>query len=67
MYDRFCRKATVVLIIIGTFMFFVVHTPTNALFIKLGKVLKFILKYTLISLLHVSVYDRYQGACTAPD
>jgi len=45
---------------------YVVHTPTNTLFIKLGKVLKFTLKYTFISLLHVSVYDRYQGACTAP-
>jgi len=40
----------------------VVHSPTNALFIKLGKVLKF----TLISLLHISIYDHHQGACTAP-
>ena len=44
----------------------VVHTPTNAPFIKLGKVLRFALKYTVISLLHVSVYDHYQGTCTAP-
>jgi len=44
---------------------YVVHTPTNALFIKPGKVLKFTLGYTLISLLHVSVYDHHQGACTA--
>ena len=28
--------------------------------------LKFTLKYTEISLLHVSVYDRHQGACTEP-
>ena len=44
---------------------YVVHTPINAVFIKLGKVLKFTLKCTLISLLHVSVYDHHQGACTA--
>ena len=42
----------------------IVHSPTNALFIKLGKVLKFTLKYTQISLLYVSVYDHHQGACT---
>ena len=46
---------------------YVVHTPTRALFIKLGKVLKFTLKYALISLLRVSVYHHHQGACTAPD
>jgi hypothetical protein len=45
---------------------YVVHTPTNAMFIKSGKDLKFTLKYTLISLLHISVYDHHQGACTAP-
>ena len=28
--------------------------------------LKFRLKYTQISLLHVSVYDHHQGACTEP-
>jgi hypothetical protein len=44
---------------------YVVHSPTNALFIKLGKVLEFTLKHTLISLLHVSVYDHHQGACNA--
>jgi hypothetical protein len=39
-----------------------VHSPTNALFIKLKKNLKFTLKFTLSSLLHVSVYDHHQGA-----
>ena len=38
----------------------------NALFITSEKVLKFALKYTLISLLHVSVYDHHQGEFTAP-
>ena len=32
-----------------------VHSPTNALFINLVKSFKFTLKYTIISLLHVSV------------
>jgi hypothetical protein len=31
-------------------------------FIKFEKVLKFTLKFTLSSLLHVSVYDHHQGA-----
>ena len=30
------------------------------------KSLKFTLKYTQISLIHVSVYDHHQGACTVP-
>ena len=37
-----------------------VHSPTNALFINLVKTFKFTLKYTIISLLHVSV-----SLCTA--
>jgi hypothetical protein len=42
---------------------YVVHSPTNALFINLVKSFKFALTYTLISLLHVSVFnDHYQGA-----
>jgi len=41
----------------------VVHTPTNALSINLVKSFKFTLKYTIISLLHVSVFnDHHQGA-----
>jgi len=40
------------------------HTPTNALSIKLDKVLKFTLKITSDLPLHVSVYDRHQGAFT---
>ena len=40
-----------------------VHTPTNALFINLVKSVKSTLKYTIISLLHVSVFnDGHQGA-----
>ena len=42
-----------------------VHSPTNALF-NLKNTLKFTLKYTHISLLHVSVFDHYQRACTEP-
>jgi len=39
---------------------YAIHTQTNALFIKIGK---FTLKYTSISLLHISAYDHHQGAC----
>ena len=39
-----------------------VHKPTNALFISSVKSFKFSLKYTIISLLHVSVLnDNHQG------
>jgi len=38
------------------------YSPTNALFIKFEKTLKFTLKFTLSLLLHVSVYDHHQGA-----
>jgi len=45
------------------FEIYVVHLPTNALFINLVKSFKFTLKYTIISLLHVSVFnDHHQGA-----
>jgi len=54
-----CRKGAICLI-------YAFHTPTKELFIKLDKLLKFTLKYTSISLLHDSVYDHHQGACTAP-
>jgi hypothetical protein len=43
-----------------------VHSPTNALFIKLGLGLKFTLEFTQISLLHVSVFDHHQGASAEP-
>jgi len=47
---------------------YVVHTPTNALFINLFKSSKFTLKYVIISLLHVSVFnDSHQGAATSPN
>jgi hypothetical protein len=39
-----------------------VHTPTNAVCIKLDKVLNFTLKNHFGLLLHVSVYDHHQGA-----
>jgi len=46
----------------------IVHSPTNALFINLAKSFKFTLKYTIISLLHISVFnDRHQGALSAPN
>jgi hypothetical protein len=45
-----------------------VHSPTNALFIDLVKSSKFTLKYTIISLLHVSVFnDHHQGALSVPN
>ena len=47
---------------------YVVHTPTNVLFINLLKSFKFALKYTIISLLHVSVFnDHHQGALSVPN
>jgi len=50
------------------FEIYPVHTPTNALFINLVKLLKFTLKYTVISLLHVSVFNgRHQGALSIPN
>jgi len=46
----------------------VVHTPTNALFINLVKSFKFTLKYTITSVLHVSVFNgRHQGALSVPN
>ena len=46
----------------------VVHSPTNALFINLVKSFKFTLKYTIISLLHVSAFnDHHQGALSVPN
>ena len=46
----------------------VVHTPTNALFINLVKSFKFTLKYTIISLLHVSVFnDHHQRSLSVPN
>jgi len=49
------------------FEIYVVHTPTNALLINLVNSFKFTLKYTIISLLHVSVFnDHHQGALSVP-
>jgi len=38
---------------------YVVPTPTNTIFINLVKSFKFTLKYTIISLLHVSVFNDH--------
>jgi len=47
---------------------YAVHTPTNALFMNLLKSFKFALKYTIISLINVSVFnDHHQGALSVPD
>ena len=47
---------------------YAVHSPTNALFINLVKSFKFTLKYTIISLLHVSVFnDHHQGVLSVPN
>jgi len=50
------------------FEVYVVHTPTNALFIILIKSFKFTLNYTIISLLYVLVFnDHHQGALSVPN
>ena len=50
------------------FEIYVVHSPTKALFINLLESFKFTLKYTIISLLHVSVFnDHHQGALSLPN
>ena len=47
---------------------YVVHSPTNALFINLAKSIKFTLKHTILSFLHVSVFnDHHQEALAVPD
>jgi len=50
------------------FEFYEVQPQTNALFINLAKSFKFTLKYTIISLLNISVFnDHHQGALSVPD
>ena len=46
------------------FEIYAVHTPTNALFMNLGKSFKFTLKYTIISLLNVSVFNDHSALHT---
>ena len=47
---------------------YVVHSPTNALFINLVNSFKFTLKCAIISLLQVSVFnDHHQGALSVPN
>ena len=45
---------------------YVQFTHKQIQFLILKNALKFTLKYTKISLLHVSVFDHHQGACTEP-
>jgi hypothetical protein len=60
-HPNFCRFTV-------HFEIYVLHSPTNALFIKLVKSFKFTLKYTIISLLRVSVFnDHHQGDLSVPD
>ena len=48
--------------------FYVAHSPTNTVFINLVTSFKFTLKYTIISLLHVLVFnDHHQGALSVPN
>ena len=52
----------------GSLVIYIVYSQTNALFINLVRSLKFTLKYTIISLLHVSVFDdHHQGALSVPN
>ena len=46
------------------FEIYVLHTTTNALFINLVNSFKFTLKYTVISLLHVSVFNDHSALHT---
>jgi len=57
------------MVVVQLYNMYVVHSPTNAVFINLVKSFKFALKYTIISLLHVSVINllvselhRFQNA-----
>jgi len=51
-----------------TTTYYVIQLPTNALFINVVKSFKFTLKYTIISLLHVLVFnDHNQGALSVPN
>jgi len=50
------------------FEIYAVPSPTNALLINLVKSFKFTLKYTIISLLHASVFnDHHQEAFSVPN
>jgi len=49
------------------FEIYAVYTPIYVLFINLVKSSKFTLKYTVISILHVSFFnDHHQGALSVP-
>ena len=50
------------------FKIYIGHSPTNALFINSVKIIKFTLKYTIMSPLHVPVFiDHHQGALSVPN
>jgi len=54
---NYCYRCTV------HFEIYVLNSPTNALFINLVKSFKFTLRYTIILLTHVSVFnEHHQGA-----
>jgi len=61
-------KIKMMMMMVLIIIIYAVCTPTNALFINLVKSSKFTLKYTIISLLHVSVFnDHHQGALSVPN
>ena len=50
------------------FEIYIVHSPTNVLFINFVKSFKFTLKYTITLLLHASVFkDHHQGTLSLPN
>ena len=54
--------------LLNNLRYYVVLTPTNALFSNLVKSFKFTLKCTIVSLLHVSfINDHHQGALSVPN
>ena len=61
-YDKNISYRCIVL-----FEIYIVHTPTNTLFITLVKSFKFTLKHTIMSLLHVLVFSDHQGALSVPN
>jgi len=48
------------------FLIYILFTHQQMYFLFNLEKFKFIIKYTLLSLLHVSVFDHPQGACTEP-
>jgi hypothetical protein len=66
--DCFREWRKVIFIVAPCILKSIVHSPKNAQFINLVKSFKFTLKYTIISLLRVSVFnDHNQGALSVPN